>query len=721
MYPMWPNDAIHPMQIPLGERPASRSPGFSIPTPTIPEYTDGTDVFYQQSCYTSCTPPASIQSQPSPYGWSSPPISPPSVPSSGSLSPDQHMQGAQLHRGRSLNYQSSSYNMHMDGSPPHEPSSDYPGGTSRLGIRNLPFTAPPTPNAGFGQSFGIPIPQTVRQDHSPYLSNPPPLPGRGHSPRHVDPLNPLPFHSGYTPGNNSFNHAQINSFPSTSVSPPHPPQSYNDHGRRDSYSSSRSPSISESPEDSNIYPAIHFPDHPDNSSISPSTSDFQPTQYRSMSARPQPSPRSPRQSTLPLHPTYPRSPSPNRQSSYPLPRSQPYASEGYPPSTYPPSPLPRTPGLGHSFPSPPHNPSSFRSSFQLSLPERSSDHTGSDGGSLPYGTPFYGDETSFITMPSATISYEILPDINYELYELIVEFAPEVVAAPSRMPPSRPQTFSMPMPGGGQQFEYQYSMCTGKKKALCIGINYIGSDGPLKGCSKDALRMKEFIIEKYQYTDANVILLTDDPVVNNHGLPTKDNIIQAMNWLVEGATADDSLFFHFSGHGDRKEDENGDEGDGWDEAIVCADKQLIVDDYTTGGTVKDPSVIAASGASLLSAAKASTKGDIKGFVKNVNRMIKNARGAKKNADRFARKTKSHPADVISWAGCKDSQMSADTQIGGQATGAMSYAFIASLKENPDQTYRQLLLSVRRILKEHFSQKPQLSSSHPMDVNVLFIA
>jgi hypothetical protein len=39
-------------------------------------------------------------------------------------------------------------------------------------------------------------------------------------------------------------------------------------------------------------------------------------------------------------------------------------------------------------------------------------------------------------------------------------------------------------------------------------------------------------------------------------------------------------------------------------------------------------------------------------------------------------------DVIQWSGCKDTQTSADTSAAGQATGAMSYAFISAMSAFP---------------------------------------
>jgi hypothetical protein len=63
---------------------------------------------------------------------------------------------------------------------------------------------------------------------------------------------------------------------------------------------------------------------------------------------------------------------------------------------------------------------------------------------------------------------------------------------------------------------------------------------------------------------------------------------------------------------------------------------------------------------------------------------------------------------------------ADASISGQATGAMSYAFISALKKNPQQSYVELLNSIRDELEGKYDQKPQLSASHPLNVNLLYV-
>jgi hypothetical protein len=63
---------------------------------------------------------------------------------------------------------------------------------------------------------------------------------------------------------------------------------------------------------------------------------------------------------------------------------------------------------------------------------------------------------------------------------------------------------------------------------------------------------------------------------------------------------------------------------------------------------------------------------------------------------------------------------ADASISGEATGAMSWAFITALKKNPKQSYVQLLNSIRDELEGKYQQKPQLSCSHPLNVNLLYV-
>jgi len=326
-------------------------------------------------------------------------------------------------------------------------------------------------------------------------------------------------------------------------------------------------------------------------------------------------------------------------------------------------------------------------------------------------------------------------------------------------PPAQQQNYGPEFEGANhtrQQPFFQYSMCNGKKKALCIGINYRGQQAELKGCINDVQNVQRFICTMFGYKQEDIVMLTDD-AQNPRQLPTKQNILQAMQWLVRDARPNDSLFFHYSGHGGQTKDVDGDEADGFDETIYPVDfKQNghIVDDimhdimvkplpagcrltaifdschsgsaldlpyiYSTEGKVKEPNLAAEAGQGLLSAVTSYARGDMGSVFSSVSGLIKTASGANSRAETKARATKTSPADVISWSGCKDSQTSADTFEAGQSTGAMSFAFINALSQNKEQSYQQLLNTLRGILKARYSQKPQLSSSHPIDTNIMFI-
>lgn len=329
------------------------------------------------------------------------------------------------------------------------------------------------------------------------------------------------------------------------------------------------------------------------------------------------------------------------------------------------------------------------------------------------------------------------------------------------MPPSHAQYYGpqvQQQDGYGQQQQpyFQYSQCNGRKKALCIGVNYIGQSAELKGCINDARNVSRFLMQNYGYREDDIVMLTDD-APNPAQIPTKANIERAMQWLVRDAQPNDSLFFHYSGHGGQTKDLDGDEQDGYDEVIYPVDYETaghIVDDdmhfamvrplpagcrltaifdschsgsaldlpymYSTEGKIKEPNLLAEAGQGLLTSGMTYLKGDKMGAFKGLFDLAKKAAGSDSKADAYAKQTRTSPADVISWSGCKDDQTSADTSEAGQATGAMSYAFIEALSTGGQQTYQQLLNSIRDILRSKYSQKPQLSSSHPMDTNIYFI-
>lgn len=122
-------------------------------------------------------------------------------------------------------------------------------------------------------------------------------------------------------------------------------------------------------------------------------------------------------------------------------------------------------------------------------------------------------------------------------------------------------------------------------RALLIGINYEGTKSKLSGCINDVLNVKHFL-ESFISEEIEFKMMTDNTVEK----PTRENIINAFQWLITGVKEGDQLFLHYSGHGgwvpdrQRKNDKYsvvGDEEDGRDETLVPLDFQkngMIVDD-----------------------------------------------------------------------------------------------------------------------------------------------
>jgi len=127
-------------------------------------------------------------------------------------------------------------------------------------------------------------------------------------------------------------------------------------------------------------------------------------------------------------------------------------------------------------------------------------------------------------------------------------------------------------------FELVPSTATGVRRAVMIGINYVGHDsGELRGCHNDVLNMKKYIIDVHGFDEENIVILMDDGI---HTPPTMANMIDAYTQIVVDSEDGDAIFLHYSGHGTKVVDENGDEDDGYDEALVPVD-------YNEGGLILD--------------------------------------------------------------------------------------------------------------------------------------
>jgi hypothetical protein len=229
------------------------------------------------------------------------------------------------------------------------------------------------------------------------------------------------------------------------------------------------------------------------------------------------------------------------------------------------------------------------------------------------------------------------------------------------------------------------------KKALLVGINYLGTSNALAGCINDVNNIHTYLSSK----GFTCQLITDHTVLK----PTRDTILHALTQLLVNAVAGDVLVFEYSGHGTYVRDTNRDEVDGYDEAMVCLDRRILDDELKTllvNHLKKGVTLFV-----LMDCCHSGTILDLKYQYDGVDKVNpKNLETAGK---------------VYMISGCMDRQTSADAMINKQAQGAMTWSLLNTLKINI--TWRELLQSMRTLLKKSgYIQIPQLSTGTLEDMN-----
>jgi len=268
---------------------------------------------------------------------------------------------------------------------------------------------------------------------------------------------------------------------------------------------------------------------------------------------------------------------------------------------------------------------------------------------------------------------------------------------------------------------------SGVRKALLIGCNYPGTRCALRGCVNDVLKMRELLLSQ-GFPDSKIVVLRDDQRARrrasssarvggstvwprflgarrgdavrvrreedkkaparraprrpsaggNPNQPTKARILHELRALVAGARRGDCLFFHYSGHGGQQRDTGGDEEDGYDETILPCDFKRsgqITDDVLFELVVKP----LPEGVKLTSVMDCCHSGTGLDLPFSFDRQ----RGWRCDDVPFHTR-----GDVQMFSGCEDDQTSADTVQNFQAGGAMTNAFLKTLRENPMPLHRR---------------------------------
>jgi hypothetical protein len=85
---------------------------------------------------------------------------------------------------------------------------------------------------------------------------------------------------------------------------------------------------------------------------------------------------------------------------------------------------------------------------------------------------------------------------------------------------------------------------TGQQHLLVIGINRYQNWDPLQGAVREAQRLKDVLLKRYAFTDANTVVLLDEQA-------TRANIVRQLTLYGERLNHDDSLLMIYCGHGEK--------------------------------------------------------------------------------------------------------------------------------------------------------------------------
>ena len=262
------------------------------------------------------------------------------------------------------------------------------------------------------------------------------------------------------------------------------------------------------------------------------------------------------------------------------------------------------------------------------------------------------------------------------------------------------------------------------RRALLVGINYIGTPYQLYGCINDINNMGSYLQRVRKYD--SFIVMTD----NSRIKPTRSNILAGFRSLLQGAVSGDELWFHFSGHGALTRDANSDEESGNDSCICPID-------VARAGSISDD-IIRSNLAALvpkgvrlymvLDACHSGTGCDLRYKYDDSSyltsrlatlpeKYIPNDWSLQQTNYEFKRYSKT-AGEVFCISGCQDEQTSADAFLGGQASGVLTHLLLKCLNNNSQSTYKW-----KHLLKDiccgekvnQFTQRTALTSGNPLNL------
>ncbi|EKF30462.1 metacaspase, putative [Trypanosoma cruzi marinkellei] len=265
---------------------------------------------------------------------------------------------------------------------------------------------------------------------------------------------------------------------------------------------------------------------------------------------------------------------------------------------------------------------------------------------------------------------------------------------------------------------------SGTFRALFIGINYYGTSAELSGCCNDVRQIIATLQRKKIPIDEMSILVDEKGFPGANGLPTRDNILHYMAWLVKGAKPGDVLFMHYSGHGTQTRATN-DTEEKFDQCLAPVD-------FASKGCILDNDIFRILLSRLPQGVRLTVVFDCchSGSMLDLPYTFVGSRSLRRSVAghmQRIRKGNDCAGDVLMISGCADEQTSADVSnaatfemdtkgAGGAATQCLAYTIL----KVSNLSYQDMLIATRDMLRRKgFTQVPQLSASKPINLQQKF--
>lgn len=272
------------------------------------------------------------------------------------------------------------------------------------------------------------------------------------------------------------------------------------------------------------------------------------------------------------------------------------------------------------------------------------------------------------------------------------------------------------------------------RKALLAGINNYKSINGLNGCLNDISNIRDVLKTYFKFENTDIRMLADSRA-------TSAAILDRFANMVVSSRTGDRLIFHFSGHGSHIRDRHGDELKDSEDELICPydmdwDGNYILDDDLAKIIKQLPAGVELE--VLLDCCHSGTGTRNSLIMEEHPRKYRYApppmdiaarsdgEDLKKNKLFDCIKTENNDRLIVAmnhvlWAGCKDSQTSADAYIKGSYNGAFTYYFCKHIRDaNGKITRPELLKRIRQSLKyDQFDQVVQMETNKARYYNEVF--